>query len=73
MKRLIIAVAVVGILLMATAVAWADPINVGGNITSSASASLGPVVFPGKSIPQGVPFQVAETTVLLSPINVGGN
>jgi len=73
MKRLIIVVAVLGVLLMSATAVWADPINVGGNITSFASSSHGPVIFPGEGIPQGVPFRFVETCVLLSPINVGGN
>ena len=73
MKRLVVVVAVLGVLLMSATAGWADPINVGGNITSFASSSGRPFVFPGKGIPQGVPFQFAETSVLLSPINVGGN
>jgi len=72
MKRWIILVTVLGILLAATAAVWADPINVGGNFTSG-SQTNGPVVYPGKGNPQGVPFLGTEFTVLLSPINVGGN
>jgi hypothetical protein len=72
MKRWIILVTVLGILLAASAVAWADPINVGGNFTSG-SQTLGSAVYPGKGNPQGRPFQVAENCVLLLPINVGGN
>ena len=73
MKRWIIIVTMVGILATMTAVVWADPINVGGNSTGSASKLLGPAVYPGKGNPQGVPFKTAESYVLLSPINVGGN
>ncbi len=72
MKRWIVLVTVLGILLMAAAAAWGDPINVGGNFTSG-SQTHGSAVFPGKGSPQGMPFLGAENTVLLSPINVGGN
>ena len=73
MKRLL---AVLAIALMLTGIALsvsADPIEVGGNFTSSASSSVGPALYKGKGNPQGVPFQVPEFSVLLSPIEVGGN
>jgi hypothetical protein len=73
MKRCVLMATLVGILVMATAAVWADPINVGGNFTAALSTSRGPAVYPGKGDPQGVPFNSAESYALLSPINVGGN
>lgn len=73
MKRLL---AVLAIALMLTGIALsaiADPIEVGGNFTSSASSSCGPSVYKGKGNPQGVPFQIPEAVTLCSPIEVGGN
>jgi len=74
MKKLL---AVLLVALMLTGVALsvcADPIDVGGSFTSSSSSrSTGPVVFPGKGDPQGVPFLAPTAELLLSPIDVGGS
>lgn len=75
MKRWVITTTVLGILLMATAAVWAGPINVGGSFSAltSESKEIGPEVYKGKGDPQGVPFQDADSNVLLAPINVGGS
>lgn len=73
MKRLVAALLVA---LMLTGIALsvtADPINVGGDYTLSASSSRGPAVYKGNGNPQGVPFETPEIATLCSPINVGGD
>jgi len=73
MKRWAIVLTLVGVLLMAgAATVFADPTNVGGGFTILTSSSRGPALFPGKAIPQGVPFTVVVESMLLSPTNVGG-
>jgi len=74
MKRWVVVVAVVGALLMTlTASVWADPTNVGGGFTTLTSSTQGPVIFPGKGIPQGGPFApAAGANSVLDPTNVGG-
>lgn len=73
MKRLLavllIALTLAGIALAASA----DPIDVGGSFTSSASSTRGPAVYKGNGNPQGVPFQIPEAVTLCSPIDVGGS
>ncbi|MBU0595568.1 hypothetical protein KJ567_02645 [Candidatus Bipolaricaulota bacterium] len=75
MKRWLIMATVLGVLLMSAAAVWADPTEVGGNFTSFTSSTkvLGPAVYKGKGNPQGVPFQTAESVLLLAPTEVGGN
>lgn len=72
MKRLFVLIAILALLAAGSVAVLADPINVGGNFTSSGSTSQTP--------PHGrawgywqrhAPDQ--ETFTLLSPINVGGN
>ena len=73
MKKLL---AVLLIALMLTGLALsvsADPTNVGGSFTASSSGVRGPTIYPGKGIPQGIPFQIVEANLLLSPTNVGGS
>ena len=62
MKRLLSALAIALVLAGIALSAFADPIEVGGNFTSSASTS-------GKR----APFQTPEVVVLCTPIEVGGN
>ena len=68
--------AVLAIALVLTGIAlsaMADPIEVGGSFTSSASSTRGPAVYMGKGNPQGVPFGIPQTVTLCSPIEVGGS
>ena len=75
MKRWIIIATVLGVLLMATVAVWASPINVGGNFSAlgASTKDIGPDVYKGNGNPQGVPFQAPDASILLVPINVGGN
>jgi hypothetical protein len=74
MKRWVVALTLVGVLLMAGALAvWADPTNVGGSFTTLSCSSNGPAVFPGKGIPHGRPFALVLEATVLSPTNVGGS
>ena len=62
MKRLLSVLAIALVLAGIGLSAFADPIEVGGNFTSSAFTS-------GKRVPPQIP----EVVVLCSPIEVGGN
>ena len=73
MKKLL-AVLMIALMLAGIALSVAaDPIEGGGNFTSSASKTTGPAVYKGKGNPQGDPFQAPEVVLLSSPIEVGGN
>jgi len=69
MKRWMMAMAI-GILLVGIGLsAVADPIGVGGTLTTSGGEVI---AFPGKGVPQGGPFSAQVESLLLSPIGVGG-
>lgn len=72
MKRIFVLIAVVALLIAGTVSVLADPINVGGNFTTSEST----VQHTPKGNAWGYWSHNAveqEMLVLLSPINVGGN
>ena len=75
MKRWITVAALLGLVLMSTAAVWAGPTDVGGNFSTfeSVEKTQGPAVYKGKGNPQGNPFQVVDTNLLLAPTDVGGN
>ena len=68
MKRLMVLIVVLALMISAAAVVSADPIGVGGMLSSSARVTT----FSGKGVPQGVPFIALNVSMQLGPIGVGG-